>query len=57
MISANKAVVLDYKTGLAKVQDKDQITAYGAGLKAMGIEVEAHLIVYLREDPIFVNKI
>ena len=57
MISANKAVVLDYKTGLAKVQDKDQITAYGAGLKAMGIEVEAHLIVYLREDPIVVNKI
>ena len=57
MITANQAIVLDYKTGLAKVQDKDQITAYGAGLKAMGIDVKAHLIVYLREDPIVVNKI
>lgn len=57
MIAANKAIVLDYKTGLPKVQDKDQILGYGAGLKAMGIEVEAHLIVYLREDPIVVNKI
>ena len=57
MTALNKAVVLDYKTGLPKVQDQDQITAYGAGLKAMGIEVEAHLIVYLRQDPIVVNKI
>ena len=57
MIGQNKAVVLDYKTGLAKPQDKDQIIAYGAGLKSMGIVVEAHLIVYLREDPIVVNKI
>ena len=57
MIGQNQAVVLDYKTGGAKPQDKDQIIAYGEGLKAMGIEVKAHLIVYLRQDPIVVNKI
>jgi RecB family exonuclease len=57
MIGQNQAVVLDYKTGGAKPQDKDQIIAYGEGLKAMGIEVKAQLIVYLRQDPIVVNKI
>jgi len=57
MIGQNQAVVLDYKTGAAKSQDKEQIIAYGDGLKAMGIQVKAHLIVYLRQDPIVVNKI
>ena len=57
MTAPNRAIVLDYKTGLAKDQDKEQIVGYGAGLKAMGIQVQAHLIVYLREDPIVVNKI
>ncbi len=57
MTSANTAVVLDYKTGLAKPEDEAQITAYGEGLKAMGINIQEHLIVYLREDPIIVNKL
>ena len=54
--ATNQAVVLDYKTGVPKPEDIDQIRHYGAALEAMGIQVRSHLIVYLREDPIVVNK-
>ena len=54
--ATNQAVVLDYKTGVPKPEDIDQIRHYGAALEAMGIQVKSHLIVYLREDPIVVNK-
>lgn len=50
VLSDQKAVVIDYKTGKKKLADEIQIQTYVNALKEMGYEVEGALLVYLKEE-------
>lgn len=54
-ISNNEAVVLDFKTGKTQPGHKEQVSAYGNALKAMGFSLKNSIIVYLDDNinPLF----
>ena len=49
-IKANKASIIDYKTGKKDSRYKEQIYAYADALQDMGYEIENKIIVYVNEE-------
>ncbi|NND62620.1 MAG: UvrD-helicase domain-containing protein, partial [Flavobacteriaceae bacterium] len=56
-ISENRVTLLDYKTGVQRLEHEDQISGYAAALQDMGFEVEKKLLVYTNAEEILINKV
>lgn len=50
LIRDNKAVLLDYKTGRQKPEDKIQLKRYAEAVEEMGMIVESAILIYISED-------
>lgn len=50
LIRDNKAVILDYKTGRPKPEDKPQLKRYTDAVEEMGMDVETAFLLYISED-------
>jgi len=53
ILKGNKAVIIDYKTGIKNTKHQIQINNYAAAVKEMGYTVTRKILVYI-QDPITV---
>ena len=55
MVKKNNAIIIDYKTGIEKIKDIEQINKYGEFVKNTGLDVIKKILVYIKEDEIKIN--
>ena len=48
--SENKAVIMDYKTGLEDKKHAQQLQSYQDVLEDMNIEVKKKILIYINDD-------
>ena len=51
----HKATIIDYKTGVPKIEDKKQITSYQKAIQNMGFKHIENLIVYVNDEIVIQN--
>ncbi len=52
VLMGTKAAILDYKTGQPKLEHRMQLQSYADAIKAMGLEMEAAILVYTQGEQI-----
>ena len=55
VIEGRQAIIIDFKTGQAKEQDRVQIAAYGSVIQAMGYHVDQYHLVYM-DTPLTIDS-
>jgi ATP-dependent exoDNAse (exonuclease V) beta subunit len=50
VITANRATIIDYKTGKENSAYKEQLNSYADALETMGYEIEKKIITYINND-------
>jgi len=49
--------IIDYKTGIPKIQHKDQINSYANAMEEMGYAVTEKIVIYSTGEEIVINKV